>query len=151
MKTLHHVPETRSRARSNRSAGFSLAELMVVIVIIGLLATVVVPNLMSKFGTAQIGKAKADITNIEQQVTAYQIDNVGRLPESLEVLVTEDDKGTKYLNMDVVPKDPWGNEYIYEITSSDKFLIWSYGQDGVQGGEGKDADFNNKMIRNGEV
>lgn len=151
MKTLHHVPQARGRARSNRHAGFSLAELMVVIVIIGLLATVVVPNLMSKFGTAQIGKAKADITNIEQQVTAYQIDNVGRLPESLETLVTEDDKGTKYLNMDVVPKDPWGNEYIYEVTGSDKFLIWSYGQDGVQGGEGKDADFNNKMIRNGEV
>ena len=143
--------KTARRTSSRRRAGFSLAELMVVIVIIGLLATQVVPRLMDRFGTAQLGIAKADISQIASSIVTYRIDNGGRLPDSLEALVTLDEKGTKYLDQDVVPKDPWGNEFVYEIVGNDDFLIWSYGRDGTQGGEGKDMDFNNKMIRHGEV
>ena len=139
--------------RDLRRAGFSLAELMVVIVIIGLLATVVVPNVVGKLGQANVAKAKADIGAIASAVESYQLDNAGRLPEDLNLLVERDDKGTKYLKQDKVPVDPWGNEYIYEPPSGAEpdFLIWTYGADGVQGGEGKNMDFNNKMILNGDV
>ncbi|MGB0332305.1 MAG: prepilin-type N-terminal cleavage/methylation domain-containing protein, partial [Planctomycetota bacterium] len=81
------------RHLASRSAGFSLAELMVVIVIIGLLATVVVPNVVSKLGTASVTKAKADITNISKAVEEFQTNNAGRLPDSLEVLVEKDEFG----------------------------------------------------------
>ena len=142
----------RSR-RNQRRAGFSLAELMVVIVIIGLLATVVVPNVVGKLGKANITKAKQDIVALANAVESYQIDNANRLPEDLSVLVEPDDAGTKYLKQDILPRDPWGNEYIYEPPSGGEsnFLIWTYGADGVQGGEGKDTDFNNRMIINGEI
>jgi len=140
------------RHLASRSAGFSLAELMVVIVIIGLLATVVVPNVVSKLGTASVTKAKADITNISKAVEEFQTNNAGRLPDSLEVLVEKDEFGASYLKQTVVPRDPWGNEYIFEPDGNGStFLIWSYGADGSQGGEGKNLDFNNQMILNGEV
>ncbi|MDB4489364.1 type II secretion system major pseudopilin GspG [bacterium] len=141
------------RRPGTSTAGFSLAELMVVIVIIGLLATVVVPNVVSKLSTASIAKAKADITAIDSAVESFQTDNSARLPESLEALVEKDEFGSSYLKQTVVPVDPWGNEYIFEPDGAggSGYLIWTYGADGSQGGEGKDADFNNQMIRNGEV
>ncbi len=141
------------RHLASRSAGFSLAELMVVIVIIGLLATVVVPNVVSKLGTASISKAKADITALDGAVESFQMDNASRLPESLEILVEKDEFGASYLKQTTLPKDPWGNEYIFEPEGSGDsgYLIWTYGADGTQGGEGKNLDFNNQMIRNGEV
>jgi len=141
------------RPSAARSAGFSLAELMVVIVIIGLLATVVVPNVVSKLSTAGIAKAKADITALDSAVESYQIRNAGRLPESFEILIEKDATGYSYLKQTTLPKDPWGNEYIFEPDGAggSGYLIWTYGADGSQGGEGKDADFNNQMIRNGEV
>ena len=134
---------------SARRAGFSLAELMVVIVIIGMLGTIVVPKLMERFGGAQIGVAKTEIGRISDAVIDFRV-NEGRFPESLEELVTKTESGTSYLDGDVVPTDPWGNEYILEIEDDD-VLIWTLGADGQQGGEGKDLDFNNKMIRNKEV
>ena len=139
--------------RARRDAGFSLAELMVVIVIIGLLATGVVPNVVGKLFTATKQKAKTDIIALDNAVESYQMDNASRLPESLEILVEKDEFGTSYLKQTVVPKDPWGNEYIFEPAGGGEsgYLIWTYGADGVQGGEGKDADFNNQMIRDGEV
>lgn len=122
---------------------------MVVIVIIGMLGTVVVPKLMDKFGGAQVGVAKSDIGQIHDAAENFFMDN-GRYPESLEELVTKGENGQKYLEMDVVPTDPWGNEYIIEIEDDDA-LIWTLGADGQQGGEGKNLDFNNKMIINKEV
>ncbi len=141
------------RRPGTSTAGFSLAELMVVIVIIGLLATVVVPNVVSKLSTASISKAKADITALDSAVESFQIDNASRLPESFEILVEKDEFGTSYLKQTTLPKDPWGNEYIFEPEGSGDsgYLIWTYGADGTQGGEGKNLDFNNQMIRNGEV
>jgi len=141
------------RPSAAQSAGFSLAELMVVIVIIGLLATVVVPNVVSKLSTAGIAKAKADITALDSAVESYQVSNAGRLPESFEILVEKDEFGASYLKQTTLPKDPWGNEYIFEPDGNGNsgHLIWTYGADGTLGGEGKDLDFNNQMIRNGEV
>ena len=138
----------RIRAR----AGFTLAELMVVIVIIGLLATLVVPNVVSKLGKANVTKARADITSISGAIESYAIENGGRFPESLEALVTPDENGNSYLNADIVPKDPWGNPYMFEPppSGSQKFRVFSYGKDGSPGGEGDDRDLDNILIRNGE-
>jgi general secretion pathway protein G len=133
-------------------AGFSLAELMVVIVIIGLLATLVVPNVVAKLGKANRTKAKADIVALDKAVEDYVIDNNGRYPDSLEQLVQENEHGESYLKQTSVPKDPWGQTYLYEPPSSGsrKFRVISYGSDGVPGGEGDDADIDNLSIQNGE-
>lgn len=141
------------RTRLASRAGFTLAELMVVIVIIGLLATLVVPNVIAKLGKANAVKAKADIMSIDQAVTSYAIENGGRYPESLEALVTPDSNGHSFLDTETVPKDPWGNEYTFEPapSGSPKFRVISYGKDGVPGGEGDDADIDNIKIKNGEI
>jgi general secretion pathway protein G len=133
-------------------AGFSLAELMVVIVIIGLLATLVVPNVVAKLGKANRTKAKADIVALDKAVEDYVIDNNGRYPDSLEQLVQENEQGQSYLKQTSVPKDPWGQTYVYEPPTSGthKFRVVSYGKDGVPGGEGDDADIDNLLIQNGE-
>ncbi|QDV07138.1 Type II secretion system protein G precursor [Planctomycetes bacterium Poly30] len=138
-------------SRLQRSqAGFSLAELMVVIVIIGLLATVVAPKLFDRLGSAQVSAAKQDMIAILDEVNMFRLNN-GEMPSSIEELTREDDKGRKYLDTDVVPKDPWGNEYILEEDDNGDPVIWCYGADGTQGGEGGDLDFSTKMIKNREI
>ncbi len=141
-----------SSLRKQARAGFTLAELMVVIVIIGLLATLVVPNVVRKLFVANEAKAKADIIALVNAIDGYAIENSGRYPESLEVLVTPDSNGHTYLNQETVPKDPWGNPYQFEppTSGSDKFRVISYGKDGQPGGEGDDADIDNIKIRNNE-
>jgi len=144
--------KTQSRKRRSSSEGFSLAELMVVIVIIGLLATLVVPNVVAKLFTASNKKAIADINSIAQAVTEYAIQNNGSYPDSLEALITEDSKGFKILDRETIPRDPWGNEYYYEPpTSGQNFVLLSYGKDGTPGGEADGADITYSMIRNGEI
>ncbi len=136
-------------ARRTR-AGFTLAELMVVIVIIGLLATLVVPNVVQRLFKAQRTKAMADITSLDNAIELYLIENNGQQPESLEVLVTQDENGNTYLKQEAVPKDPWGNEYFYEPASPGrKYNILSYGKDGTPGGEGDDADISLEEMRSG--
>src|SRR5262245_52185575 len=134
-------------------AGFTLAELMVVIVIIGLLATLVVPSVVSKLARANVTKAKTDIVSIANEVTNYATNNGGRFPESIEALVTPDEHGFTYLDAETVPKDPWGNPYGYEPppSGSAKFRVFSLGKDGVPGGEADDRDIDNIMIKNGEI
>jgi general secretion pathway protein G len=138
---------------NTRRAGFTLAELMVVIVIIGLLATLVVPNVVKKLFTANVAKAKHDIMTIDNAVTSYAIENGGRFPDSLEALVTPDANGHSFLNTETVPKDPWGNEYVFEPapSGSQKFRVISYGKDGQPGGEGDEADIDNIKIKNQEI
>ena len=142
----------RLRPRAARS-GFSLAELMVVIVILGLIATIVVPNLLGRFFVAQREKAKIDITSLGQAVETYAIENNGRWPESLEILVTPDQNGHTYLNnRTTVPNDPWKNPYQYEPPSGGRpYRILSYGKDGQPGGEGDDADIDSiEMMNEGQ-
>jgi general secretion pathway protein G len=118
-----------------RERGFTLVELMVVIVIIGLLATVVVINVMPALETASETKAKADIEMIDQAVQRYYLDN-RRYPtteEGLSVL-------QPYLRR--VSNDPWNRPYKYQAPgrNGQPYAISSLGADGREGGSGKDAD-----------
>jgi len=138
------VPSRRARR------GFTLAEMMVVIVIIGLLATLVVPNVMEKFFTATHEKAKADITQIVSALNEFAIRNNGKYPDSLEALVTPDEHGHKYLQSSKVPKDPWKNEYMYEApvpgSGTPEPRVFTYGPDGQAGGS---DDIDSKTMNDG--
>ena len=141
------TPTHSRRARR----GFTLAEMMVVIVIIGLLMTLVVPNILRRFTQAQNTVAKADITAIMQSLSEYAINNSGKYPDSLEPLVTPDSNGHCYLEgrNGKIPKDPWKNEYQYEPPQPGHPLprVISFGRDGAPGGEGEDADIDNETIK----
>ena len=127
--------------------GFTLAELMVVIVIIGLLTTVVVPNVLQRLDTAKTQKYKTDISALDSAVTMYIMNNQGRLPESLEELVEEDINGNTYIKQTTVPKDPWGLEYRFESMGGSKYRIWTEGADNAPGGEGMDRDYDTEMMK----
>ncbi len=133
----------------SRRRGFTLAELMVVVVILGLLATLVVKNVVPALFEAKHKIAKAEIMNIAQAVKDYQIRN-GRLPESLEPLITPDENGVTFLeNMTQIPVDPWGFPYQYEADPNGMtFEVRSLGKDGEPQGEGDNADISNKTIAN---
>ncbi|MGH7151026.1 MAG: type II secretion system major pseudopilin GspG [Planctomycetota bacterium] len=135
--------------RSSRRRGFTLAELMVVVVILGLLATLVVKNVVPALFEAKHKIAKTEVMNIAEAVRSYQIKN-GRLPESLEPLVTPDENGVTFLaDRTEIPVDPWGFTYQYEADSNGMtFEVRSLGKDGEPGGEGDNADISNKTIVN---
>ncbi len=142
--------KVNKRHKRHANAGFSLAELMVVILIIGLLATLVVPRVMDSFGEAKWGKVKSDLSTLGNVLGTFATRNGGDYPDSLERLVQNDDNGKRYLTATVVPKDPWGNEYVYnppEGTSD--FELYCYGKDGVPGGEGDDRDLSYQDVING--
>ena len=123
-----------------RDEGFTLVELMVVIVIIGLLATIVILNVMPAADRAATTKAQADIATLEQGVEMYRLDNQ-RYPtseEGLQALVAGD-----YVRR--LPDDPWSNPYRYAAPGTDgrPFTISSLGADGREGGSGENADISN--------
>lgn len=123
----------RNQERCRRDAGFTLIEILLVVVIIGILAAVAIPNLVGSQETAYINAAKQGISVIESAVARYEIDN-GKLPDSLQALVTPSgDKGLKYIRKAEGLKDPWGNEYQYTKQGYD-FTIVSAGPDGTFGG-----------------
>ena len=126
--------------RTKKRQGFTLAELMVVIVIIGLLATLVTTDVVGFLAGGKTTKAKADIGAIEQAIKIYYLRN-GSYPDDLEILIEKDDNGKRYLDKTSVPKDPWKNEYVYvRPEGNDDLDVISYGRDGQPGGEGEDAD-----------
>ena len=128
--------------------GFTLAELMVVIVILGLLATVVAPNVIGYLTQGKVTKVKADLKAIDGAVETFAMRNNGKFPNSLEQLIEEDEYGHAYLKQTSVPKDPWGNEYLYDppVSSSGKYRVYSYGADGIPGGEGEDQDYDMQWL-----
>lgn len=129
-----------------KSAGFTLLELLVVIVIIGLLAGYVAPRYFSQVGKSEIQVAKAQIEAIEKALDQFRLD-VRRYPtaeEGLEALVTKPANVTNwsgpYLKK-AVPADPWGRPYIYRVPGEkSEFQLLSLGRDGKAGGIGEDAD-----------
>lgn len=130
----------RRPQKRSREEGFTLVELMVVIVIIGLLATVVVINVMPAQDTARIKKAEADISLLEQAAEMYRLNklNYPETGEGLQSLVSEG-----FIKR--LPEDPWGNAYVYAAPGGEgrAFDIYSLGADGREGGEGEDADIGN--------
>jgi general secretion pathway protein G len=137
--------------------GFTLIELMVVIIILGILAMWVAPKIMSRPGEAKQVKARMDIQNLETALKLYKLDN-GKYPsteQGLQALVEKPESGIipkkwkdgGYLEKGKVPNDPWGNDFVYLSPGlKSDFDIISYGADGVPGGESEDKDINNWEI-----
>lgn len=138
--------------RSHRESGFTLIEIMVVIAIIGILATLIVPNIMGRPDEARATAAKHDVGTINQALKLYRLD-IGRYPtteQGLKALVErptsepipQNWKTGGYLSS--VPKDPWGNPYQYSNPGTrGEIDVISYGADGKPGGTGTDADIGN--------
>jgi general secretion pathway protein G len=137
--------------RRRREAGFTLIEIMVVIVILGLLAALVVPKLVGRTEEAKRTQTRVQIKNVQQAIELFKLDN-GFYPateQGLESLVRMPEAGRipksyrKGGYMDRVPKDPWGNPFVYASPGQHAdYDISSYGADGVPGGEGEDTDVN---------
>ena len=137
----------------SKSSGFSLIEIMVVLVILTLLASVVAPNLLVRADEARVSKARADFAAIESALALYRLDNYNypTSEQGLMALVEKPTMAPEPANwreegyLEEAPVDPWGNEYLYLRPGQDgrKFDIFSYGADGVQGGDGVDADIGN--------
>jgi len=128
----------RRTQRLHRLSGFTLIEVLVVVVILGILAAIVVPNIMQEPDKAKIVAAKSTIRNIQSALERYRLDNhdYPKTDQGLEVLVNE--------YMPRIPKDPWGNDYLYLSPGSHGDIdIYSLGRDGLPGGEGPDADIGN--------
>jgi general secretion pathway protein G len=143
--------------RNTDCRGFTLIELMVVIVILGILAGLIIPRIMGRPEEAKRLKASLQIESLETAIKLYKLDN-GMYPDTeqgLQALVEEPETGTLlknwrkggYLEKGKVPKDPWGNEFVYLSPGvHGEYDIISYGPDGVSGGEEKNKDINSWEI-----
>lgn len=137
--------------RRSRQRGFTLIEIMVVVIILGILAAIVAPNVIGRVGQAQVTKARQDIRGIENAMKFYRLDNFSypTTEQGLDALVTRPNdpnlrnwKPGGYL--DRLPKDPWGNTYLYLNPGNNAEIdIYTLGRDGRPGGEGEDADIGN--------
>ncbi len=132
--------------------GFTLIEIMVVVVILGILAAVVVPNIMGRPDDARITKAKQDIRVLESQLNLYKLDNYSypTTQQGLESLVTKpagDPEPRNYKSggyIKSLPKDPWGNPYQYlQPGTRGELDLFSLGADNQPGGEGPAGDIGN--------
>ena len=137
--------EKKLKKNQKKQAGFTLVEVMVTLVIIGLLTTAVVLNVGPMIGKASIQKAKTDINTLKQAVEMYNLD-MNAYPENLEDLTAksaraDDPRFRPGGYVQSLPQDPWDADYLYAYPGEhNAFDIWSYGADGEEGGEGNDAD-----------
>lgn len=134
-------------ARRSLQAGFTLIELMVVLVIIGVLAALIVPNVLDRADDARVMAAKTDVNNLSQALKLYKLDNQ-RMPtteQGLQALLVKPTSGPIPANwkpyLEKLPNDPWGRPYQYLNPGiKGEVDVMSLGADGQAGGEGKDAD-----------
>ncbi|MGX6646593.1 type II secretion system major pseudopilin GspG [Maricaulaceae bacterium MS644] len=140
------------QALNDREAGLTLIEIMVVVVIIGILATIIVINVLPSQNRAMMEKARADVSQLESAVEMYRL-SLNTYPtteQGLDALVVAPDEprlAARYPDggfINRLPTDPWGNDYQYVIPGEyGRFDIWSFGADGRAGGEGENADIGN--------
>jgi general secretion pathway protein G len=124
-----------------RTAGFTLIEIMVVVAIIGLLATLVAPNVIKYLRSSKVTVTQAKLKGLKQPIQQYYMIH-SRIPESLDELMTEDEMNMKeaYIESREEILDAWGNEIRFERMSNSKYDLISLGADGVEGGEADDRD-----------
>lgn len=148
------VIEKRARLeRFRRQNGFTLIEIMVVVIILGILAAIVAPNVIGRVGDAQISAAKQDLRGIENALNLYRLDNFSypSSEQGLEALSSKPAdpsiRNWKGPYLQRLPKDPWGNPYLYlNPGNNGEIDIYTLGRDGRPGGEGEDADIGNWEI-----
>jgi general secretion pathway protein G len=150
------MPETAGREQiiqASENAGFTLIEIMAVVLIIGLLSTIVGVSIFAQVDKGRITAASVQIANLESVLELYRMDNAHypTTEQGLDALVNEPGDARNYppggyLQKRRVPKDPWGNSYEYEQPgqkNSYSFDLWSFGSDGKSGGDGVNADIGN--------
>ena len=142
--TLNRTPR-----RGARHSGFTLLELLVVMVIIGLLAGYVAPKLFGQIGKSEVKATRAQLDGFGKALDQYRVDT-GHYPsteQGLAALVAQPAGETRWSGpylVKSVPKDPWGNDYRYASPGEHgDYDLLSYGKDGRPGGEGEDADITN--------
>ena len=141
------------------NTGFTLIELMVVIIILGLLAAIVMPRVVGETGKARYAQAQVQMRILEDALKRYKLDS-GRYPtteQGLEALVSKPSTGVLprnwqeggYLDKTEIPIDPWDNQYIYIAPGQHgpDYDIKSLGADGLEGGEGYDADIESWRVQ----
>ena len=137
----------KSMRDSSRRYGFTLIEILVVVVILGILGAVVVPQIMGRPDTARIQAAQTDLRTIASALDVYRLDNFQypSTEQGLEALIEKPSGFPEPKNWNPegyikkLPTDPWGSPYVYEREDRN-FLLFSLGADGQEGGEGLDAD-----------
>lgn len=143
------IPSARRSLHRIRDRGFTLIEIMVVMVILGIMAALVVPKLMGRADDARVTAAKVDIATIMQALQAYKLDNqhFPSTEQGLQALVTKPNSGPAANGWKTggyvprLPKDPWGNPYQYLSPGiKGEVDVISLGQDGQPGGSGYDTD-----------
>jgi len=130
----------------SHSSGFSLIELLVVLMILGLIAGLVVPNVLQRGEAAKVRAAEAEVQRLSMAVDEYYLDN-GTPPRSLEELLRKPSNARNWNGPYIKESnlhDPWNNAYQYRYPGEHRsFDTWSHGADGSPGGEGNDADITN--------
>ncbi len=139
--------------KQNKAAGFTLLEIMVVVVILAILSAMVAPQILGRADDARVTKAQSDIVSLVAAIDLYQLDNYvfPTTNQGLEALVNKpvdapvppNYKTTGYIKM--LPKDPWGRDYLYLTPGvhSKSYDVYTLGADGEEGGEGSNADIGN--------
>lgn len=132
--------------------GFTLIEIMVVVIILGILTAIVAPNIIGRVGDAQVTAAKQTIRSIEGALRMYRLDNFNypNTEQGIEALskkpIGQNARNWKGPYLDRIPEDPWGNKYLYTYPGlNGEFDVYTYGRDGQPGGDGDDADIGNWM------